>query len=221
MKPILKPAFRQSQPSTSPRLTVSLESILDSLTLGVILLSSKGCVTTMNPAAKRIIAGNGGLFVDRFGLRAEQAAESKQLERLIARATADSTIANVETGGCVTISRTDSSSLQVVVSRVRGLDMDETHPIRAIVFICDTTAQARPTRETLMAHFGFTPAEHRVAMLLADGHGPNEIAEMLGVSRNTLKSHLSSIFRKTDTSRQAQLVRLLLQLSAAKPSLED
>lgn len=107
----------------------------------------------MNPAAKRIVAGNGGLFVDRFGLRAEQAAESKQLEQLIASATAVSTIADVESAGCVTISRKDSSPLQVVVSRLRGLDIDETHPIRAIVFICDTTTHTRPTRETLMAHF--------------------------------------------------------------------
>jgi DNA-binding CsgD family transcriptional regulator len=222
MKPILKRAFcRQSQPTASPSPRVSLESIFESLILGVILLSSKGHVTTMNPAAKRILAGNRGLFVDRFGLRAEQAAESKRLEQLIASATAHLTIADGETGGCVTISRKDSSPLQVVVSRLRGLDIDETHPIRAIVFICDTTSHTRPTRETLMAHFGLTPAEYRVAMLLADGHGPNEIAQMLGVSRNTLKSQLSSIFRKTDTSRQAQLVRLLLQLSATKPSPEN
>jgi DNA-binding CsgD family transcriptional regulator len=222
MKLGIKLAFPlQPQPTASENYSVSLQSILDSLTLGVILLSSKGHVTTMNPAAKRIVAGNGGLFVDRFGLRAEQAAESKQLEQLIASATAVSTIADVESAGCVTISRKDSSPLQVVVSRLRGLDIDETHPIRAIVFICDTTTHTRPTRETLMAHFGLTPAEYRVAILLADGHGPNIIAQMLGVTRNTLKSQLSSIFRKTNTSRQAQLVRLLLQLSAPKPSPEN
>jgi DNA-binding CsgD family transcriptional regulator len=57
-----------------------------------------------------------------------------------------------------------------------------------------------------------TPAECRVAILLADGHSPATIAEMVGVSRNTLKTQMSSIYGKTGTSRQAQLVRLLLQL---------
>lgn len=197
---------------------VSLQSLLESLTLGVLLLSTKGHVTTMNPAAKRIIA-DGGLFIDRFGVRAEQAAEPKQLAQLIASATADSTIADVETGGCVTISRDNGPPLQVVVSRMGGFDVDETHPIRAIVFVCDTTARSRPTRE-ILAHFGLTPAEYRVALLLADGHEPNAVAQMLGVSRNTLKSQISSIYRKTNTSRQAQLVRLLLQMSA-KPGPEN
>ncbi|MGA7905952.1 MAG: helix-turn-helix transcriptional regulator [Candidatus Sulfotelmatobacter sp.] len=55
----------------------------------------------------------------------------------------------------------------------------------------------------------------RSAMLLADGHPPAKIAEMLGVSRNTLKSQLTSIYGKTGTSRQSQLVRLLLRIVAS------
>jgi hypothetical protein len=49
--------------------------------------------------------------------------------------------------------------------------------------------------------------------LLADGRSPTEIAEMLNLSKNTLKSQLASIYGKTGTSRQSQLVRLLLQIS--------
>jgi DNA-binding CsgD family transcriptional regulator len=58
-------------------------------------------------------------------------------------------------------------------------------------------------------------------MLVADGLSPTIIAEMLGVSRNTLKSQLASIYQKTGTSREAQLVRLLLQLPATDPSIES
>ena len=58
-------------------------------------------------------------------------------------------------------------------------------------------------------------------MLLADGHSLTAITEMIGVSRNTVKSQLSSIYGKTGTSRQAQLVRLLLQLPATRPSIKS
>jgi DNA-binding CsgD family transcriptional regulator len=75
-----------------------------------------------------------------------------------------------------------------------------------------STQQAGPADNPLRSLFGLTPAECRLVALLADGHSLSEIMELVGVSRNTVKSQLASIYGKTGTSRQAQLVRLLLQL---------
>jgi DNA-binding CsgD family transcriptional regulator len=61
--------------------------------------------------------------------------------------------------------------------------------------------------------FRLTPAECRVALLLSDGLAPPAIADLIGVSTNKLKTQLSSIYRKTGTSRQGQLVRMLSQLA--------
>jgi DNA-binding CsgD family transcriptional regulator len=55
-----------------------------------------------------------------------------------------------------------------------------------------------------------TPAECRVALLLSDGRAPREIAEMVGVSFNTVRSQIKSIFAKTNVKRQGELIRLLL-----------
>jgi len=85
-------------------------------------------------------------------------------------------------------------------------------PVAAIVFIIDPTQRSRPAKEILIALFGLTPAECRVAMLLADGKSATEIASTLGVTRNTLKSHVAKIYAKTGTSRQSQVARLLLKL---------
>ena len=65
----------------------------------------------------------------------------------------------------------------------------------------------------LSSLFGLTPAESRVALLLTDGHSTREIAEMIGVKSSTLKSQLSSIYRKTNTSRQSDLMRLMMQFA--------
>jgi DNA-binding CsgD family transcriptional regulator len=192
--------------------------MLDSLTVGVILLSAKGHVLTTNPAAKRLLAGESGLEASRDGLRAESADDSIRLGQLIARATAAPAGAGPESAGFLTLSRKKGPPLQLVVSPVRGFHTNETHPARAIVFIGDAAPKVGPTHETLSALFGLTPAESRLAMLLADGHSASAITQMVGVSRNTLKSQLSSIFQKTGTSRQAQLVRVLLQLPAARPT---
>jgi DNA-binding CsgD family transcriptional regulator len=40
-----------------------------------------------------------------------------------------------------------------------------------------------------------------------------EVGVMLGVSANTIKTHLAAVYQKTGCTRQAQLVRLLMSLS--------
>ena len=48
-------------------------------------------------------------------------------------------------------------------------------------------------------------------MALCEGKSLNDITAAYGISINTAKTHLKSILAKTGTSRQAQLVTVLLQ----------
>jgi DNA-binding CsgD family transcriptional regulator len=220
LEPHIKTAYRlHSELSTSRNRSAGMQSALDSLTMGVILLAAKGRVVTVNRAAEWLLLKNDGLLASRGVLRCTCAGESARLEQLIEEATATSAGPRFKPFGVLAISRRDRPPLQLLVSPVRGFDVDDPRPVRAVVFVGDPARRARPARDTLRLLYGLTPAESRLAMLLADGHAPTMIAEMVGVSRNTLKSQLASIYRKTDTSRQAQLVRLLLQLPAAIPNM--
>jgi DNA-binding CsgD family transcriptional regulator len=53
-----------------------------------------------------------------------------------------------------------------------------------------------------------------MALLLGDGHAPRKIANMVGVTDNTVRSQIKSIFSKTGVRRQGELIRLLLNNSA-------
>ncbi|MFI5102940.1 MAG: helix-turn-helix transcriptional regulator, partial [Terriglobales bacterium] len=165
-----------------------------------------------------MLADNDGLQAFRGGLRAKRAGVSARFDQLVGQATATSAGTGLRPAGALTVSRRDRPPLHLLVSPVRGFDVDDDHPVGAIVFVSDSAQRVRPAHDTLRVLFGLTPAECRVAMFMADGHSPTAIAETIGVSRNTLKSQLASIYQKTDTSRQAQLVRLLLQLPATRPS---
>ncbi len=66
----------------------------------------------------------------------------------------------------------------------------------------------------LSTTFDLTPAEARVAARLASGLTLEEMARESKVSITTVRSHLQSVFEKTGTNRQADLVRLLLAASA-------
>jgi DNA-binding CsgD family transcriptional regulator len=58
--------------------------------------------------------------------------------------------------------------------------------------------------------FGLTGSELRVLQGLVEGRDAAEIADLYGVARSTVKTQLLSLFRKTGTSRQAELVKLAL-----------
>ena len=61
-----------------------------------------------------------------------------------------------------------------------------------------------------------TPSEARVARSLASGKTVDEIATDGGVSRNTIRTHLSSVLEKTGCNRQADIVALLTAISPAR-----
>ena len=65
--------------------------------------------------------------------------------------------------------------------------------------------------EFIRMQFGLTAAEIRVALSLVAGNDVASISSQLGLSRETVRSHVKSILAKTRTNRQAELVALMLQ----------
>lgn len=61
--------------------------------------------------------------------------------------------------------------------------------------------------------FALTPAEARLAALLATGCSLEDAGDALGITRETARSRIKAIFQKTDTNRQGQLVALLASLA--------
>ena len=67
-----------------------------------------------------------------------------------------------------------------------------------------------PGATQLRAEFGLTKAEARLALHLADGASLPSMAQAFDVKLTTIRSQLQQVFVKTGTSRQAELVALLL-----------
>lgn len=82
-----------------------------------------------------------------------------------------------------------------------------------IIAMLDRDAKVEPSSETLQHMFGLTGAETQLALRLAQGHAPLDIARSWHLSRTTIRSQLASLFQKTETKRQAELVALLGRVS--------
>jgi DNA-binding NarL/FixJ family response regulator len=57
----------------------------------------------------------------------------------------------------------------------------------------------------------FSPREHEVLTLAADGLTNKEIAYRLGISERTVQFHINSIFNKTTTNSRTEAVALALR----------
>lgn len=84
------------------------------------------------------------------------------------------------------------------------------------VMISDPARASVPTMRAISVLYGLTPAETRLATFLIAGAAPEEIAERTHVKLPTVRSQLSSLFAKTGTRRQAELVRLFSTVPALR-----
>jgi DNA-binding CsgD family transcriptional regulator len=64
------------------------------------------------------------------------------------------------------------------------------------------------------ALYALTPGETLVLAQILNGCTLLAAAEILGVARSTVKSHLDAIYGKTGTNRQSELVKLVMSLSS-------
>ena len=195
--------------------SAGLERAFDMLPTGVIFLGSKGEVVLMNRSALASVSERNGLLATREGLRAEQLAESALLEKTICQAASTLNGKALSAGGTVMVSRRARPALQIQISPIRNSVIQTSQPIAAVAFVNDPLRQHRPSHESLRMLYGLTPAECRVALLLGDGHAPRKIATMVGVTDNTVRSQIKSIFSKTGVRRQGELIRLLLHNSGS------
>jgi len=83
----------------------------------------------------------------------------------------------------------------------------------AALFVTVKDGGAGPSAEAIASVFDLSPAEIRILQRLLAGQVPAEIADDAGLAMPTVRSHLASIYGKTGTSRQSDLIRLAAQLA--------
>jgi len=81
-----------------------------------------------------------------------------------------------------------------------------------LVIVRPRDAARTPSAERLAQAFGLTAAEAKVALALLNGMTPAEYAESASLSMPTVRTHLSAIYAKTCTRRQAEAVQVLRAL---------
>lgn len=75
-----------------------------------------------------------------------------------------------------------------------------------------TTPSDGRSLEEFAKAFGLTPAEMRLCDMLAQNHTLRDSSELLGVTHETVRQRLKTVFQKTGSNRQSELISLLKRL---------
>jgi DNA-binding CsgD family transcriptional regulator/PAS domain-containing protein len=218
--------FRLLSPHVCRALTISdaldiralrsdmLEKTLDMLAVGVFLTARDGRVVYLNQAAERQIKAGNAIRIVGNRISPTDAAARAALSQAIDVASRDDS----ETIGCsLAIPDVEGAGYIATLLPVdRGQRAGILAPFAAsvAVFMKDPADAPMMPGEAFARLYKLTGGELRVLMSLAQGLGGKEAADLLGIGEPTMRSHLQRIFAKTNTARQADLLRLLQNATA-------
>ncbi|HJE24707.1 MAG TPA: LuxR family transcriptional regulator [Methylorubrum populi] len=183
----------------------SLLKSLERTRCGGIILSTDGMVIEYNGTARSVLESIfDGIDFDKVDLADVGRSLIKKL-----LAGSQSRI-NVDNDEWVLIERSDKRPL--IMHAFPTLVQNQEGPHTVLVLIdLDDTPQISPI--ALERIFKMTRAEAKLSVLLSSGITIAESAEVLGISVATARSQLASVFNKTRTNRQAELIKLLGRIS--------
>jgi DNA-binding CsgD family transcriptional regulator/PAS domain-containing protein len=204
----------------------AIEEATDHLTRGIFTFDTTGRLLWCNRIGEAICDQADGLMVQRGQLVAALSDETRRLHQLIGEAlctsnghgTASSTGSGQAAGGAMLVSRSSGRRPYILlVSPLRAGrgPFDDRQPA-LVVFVSDPERASELPANRLSRLYGLTQAETQLTLQLAGGHDLREIAAASQRTMNTVRSQLKQVFQKTGVKRQAQLVRLVLQIDVSE-----
>lgn len=198
---------------TSETRSHDLAALVDFSAYAVLLVDAAGQVIFMNQAATELVAKRDGLTIDAGELRAARGDDTTRLRSLMAEAHRTSSGQDISAGGTLTLGRPSGRRRLIAVvsplSRRRsGLQAAEL--ASAMVIVTDPEATQIPGEDLLRLVFRLTPAEATLTRLVAAGMSLTDAATHLDLRVATLRTRMKTIFAKTQTNRQTDLVRVVL-----------
>lgn len=191
---------------------------IDRLLVGTAILDEAGKVMRSNQAAQRLFAARDGLECRQERLFAYSSQDNRQLQKAVQTVLQHHQQGRDESVEVLTLSRPTGEVPLNLLLRPIALNYEGQGNARrpaVAVFIRDPSDSPQASRSLLRSLFQLTRTETEVAMLMMDGLTLDESAERLCLSRNTVRAHLRGVFAKTGATRQAQLVKTLLNSVAA------
>ena len=180
---------------------------IEPLPTGVVVLARDGLVLQSNSAARRLLDTQRGLQFDGHRLHSENASLERSLARLLtAEIRPEEKRVATES---ILLPRTTGGALEVLVV-VSPRFADALPSAAAVALVFDPSHDAENPAVVLAVRHNLSFEQTQVVGLLLRGRNIPEIADQLEVPVEVITSCLGSVYSQLGTTRQVELVKLLL-----------
>ena len=185
--------------------------VFDALCCGAVLLDSRKAPIHLNDRARKCLGST--LSTARGHLSATDRGSDPLFQTILDQ--------SLKYGGsqthwrreAIALKRADNRPLIARVVPVEGEAQAQLDGAALVLLLIDPEDCPQPSFGILKQVFDLTKTEARIAGQLLCGQTMQEVADRNRVSVGTIRSQTKSIFAKTQTNRQAELVGLLTRLA--------
>ncbi|MGZ5009442.1 MAG: helix-turn-helix transcriptional regulator [Methylobacter sp.] len=179
---------------------------IDALALSMLIVDAKGAILHLNADAERLLNCRASGLTSKAGLLSIADPSNKnRLEALIAMATGYPAV-----GGAMFLS--GEKIRQVFVTPLPAASpfaQDWQNPL--VLVLVTESGKNLSALQLIGTLYDLTPVELRVASALLAGKSLEEYALEASVTMNTVRTQMKSLFSKTGTHRQSELMSILSQ----------
>ena len=204
--PHVEQALRLGEQMERTRETRDLAvATLERLPIGIAVVDAQLNIITLNRIAAGALSDSEVLSNHQGRLRINNRRQHQALHEALARC--------LEQGSHHALPLTEPATgvtVSLLVCPSRTVDMEDPERPAATLFISHSNLDNLVDETLLGDLYDLTPAESKVAKGLVSGHTLDRIADDAQVAPATVRAQLKSVFRKTDTGRQAELVSVIL-----------
>lgn len=197
-----------------------LYRLLDLFSTGVLLLDGSCRVRYANPRAEAVLrAGDTLRVTSGHQIVACRSAQNAEFQRAIDAASRTSRRENLnsESGGVIGLSRNgERAPLMVTVtplSAVGGYEELAHDGITTALFLSDADAPHLLSRRLLKQLYQFSEREIDVCQAFVNQASLDGVATQCGITVNSVRTYMKSLYDKTGQHSQAELLRLLMGLT--------
>lgn len=183
--------------------TLALQTAIEALPVGTLLVNEDLQVLHLNHYAKEIINHNKILEYTQDRLSARDRAVQQSLRELVETSVEQARSGLAQKSDAMFI-KTSPQSEQIEV--IATPSMADDGEITIVLYLFDASLERSVSHDILTRLYGLTKTEAKLAQLLVGGATLDSAAQLLEISVNTARTHLKHVFHKTGINRQAELV---------------
>jgi len=174
---------------------------IDQASIPMFLVRTDGVVVHVNPAAQEMLSSGRIMNITSGRLATKRKLETQALEQLVSEA--EHRIDPTDKPCMIGLKDRADHVVMVVCARAIKINDEES---LICVRVADLNHRPQANRNLLAEIFSLTRMEARVAEMVLNGNPTAEISIDLGISAETVRSHIKAVLRKFNVGTQAQMV---------------